>query len=261
MLPILDIAGFLQDPKNESSDVFCDELVKTCHEVGFFYLTGHGINIEQNQNLLKLAKRFFELPESDRRAIAIGNSPQFRGYTILGDERTQGKSDWRDQIDIGPEGEALKLTRQDPSWLKLLGPNQWPAGLPEMPDQVNRWAEKMRQLSMELFRALAMGLGQPYHYFDHLMDPNPYFRIKISRYPTQTDPATAKQGLGLHHDSGLFTFIIQNGVSGLQVERDGQLQTIEPVEGAFIVNLGEMFQIATRGYLKATRHQVVSPAV
>ena len=111
-----------------------------------------------------------------------------------------------------------------------------------------------------MFRALAIGLGHPYSYFDDLMAPNPYFRIKISRYPAQSDPATAKQGLGLHHDSGLFTFITQNEVSGLQVERDGRLHTVDPVPGAFIVNLGEMFQIATNGLLKATRHQVVSPA-
>jgi len=29
--------------------------------------------------------------------------------------------------------------------------------------------------------------------------------------------------------------------------------------GAFVVNLGEMMQSATNGYLKATKHQVVSP--
>jgi isopenicillin N synthase-like dioxygenase len=119
----------------------------------------------------------------------------------------------------------------------------------------------MNHISMELFRALAIGLRHPYDYFDHLMTPNPYFRIKISRYPIQHNPKDAGQGLGLHNDSGLFTFIMQNEVSGLQVERDGQLQTIEPIPGAFIVNLGEMFQIATSGYLKATKHQVVSPAL
>ena len=259
MLPILDINDFLNDPDSQRSRQFCRELVETCHDVGFFYLAGHNIDPNQNQGLLQLAQRFFALPEAERHDIAIGKSPHFRGYTILGDERTQGKSDWRDQIDIGPEGKALDLTDQDPPWLKLLGPNQWPPSLPEMPSKVNAWAEDMRQLAMELFRALAIGLGHSYHYFDHLMTPNPYFRIKISRYPAQPDPATARQGLGLHHDSGLFTFITQNAISGLQVERNGKLQTIEPVDNTFIVNLGEMFQIATRGYLKATRHQVVSP--
>ena len=261
MLPILDFEHFLQSPDSPAAKNFCDRLVQTCHQTGFFYLTGHGIDVTQNDNVISMARRFFALPEADRHAIAIGKSAHFRGYTILGDERTQGKSDWRDQIDIGPETPAIAMSEHDPLWLRLIGPNQWPAALPEMPNLVSAWAEKMNHVSLELFRALAVGLGHPYHYFDALMEPNPYFRIKISRYPVQHDPKTARQGLGLHHDSGLFTLIMQNEVSGLQVERNGQLQTVEPLSGAFIVNLGEMFQIATNGYLKATKHQVLSPAL
>ena len=261
MLPILNFDCFLQSPSSPTAKKFCAQLVETCHQVGFFYLTGHGIDIKQNDEVLAMVRRFFALPEEDRHAIAIGKSPHFRGYTILGDEHTQGKNDWRDQIDIGPEAQAVEMNENDPLWLRLIGPNQWPRALPEMPALVTAWSEKMRYVAMELFRALAVGFGQPYHYFDGLMTPHPYFRIKISRYPTQHDPATAKQGLGLHLDSGLFTFIMQNEVSGLQVEQNGQLQTIEPLRDAFIVNLGEMFQLATSGYLKATKHQVVSPAV
>jgi isopenicillin N synthase-like dioxygenase len=261
VLPILDFKNFLQSADSPEAKEFCHNLVQTCHETGFFYLTGHGINTEQNASVIAMARQFFALPEEDRRAIAIGKSPHFRGYTILGDELTQGKRDWRDQIDIGPEEQAHVLSKDDPPWLRLIGPNQWPVAMPEMPDIVTNWAERMNHISMELFRALAIGLRHPYDYFDHLMTPNPYFRIKISRYPIQHNPKDAGQGLGLHNDSGLFTFIMQNEVSGLQVERDGQLQTIEPIPGAFIVNLGEMFQIATSGYLKATKHQVVSPAL
>jgi isopenicillin N synthase-like dioxygenase len=29
--------------------------------------------------------------------------------------------------------------------------------------------------------------------------------------------------------------------------------------GTFVVNIGEMLEIATQGYLKATRHRVVNP--
>ena len=83
--------------------------------------------------------------------------------------------------------------------------------------------------------------------------------MKISRYPGQAAGPDSSQGLGLHHDSGLFTFILQNEVIGLQVQRDGELHDVTPVPGAFIVNLGEMFQAATNGFLKATKHQVKSP--
>lgn len=175
MLAILNFNAFLQSPDSPAAKKFCHELTKTCHETGFFYLTGHGIEPAQNDDVTAMAQGFFALPEEDRRAIAIGKSPHFRGYTILGDERTQGKSDWRDQIDIGPEAKALDMDEHDPAWLRLIGPNQWPVKIPEMPGIVANWAESMNHVSMELFRALAIGLGQPYHYFDALMTPNPYF--------------------------------------------------------------------------------------
>ena len=47
--------------------------------------------------------RFFALPEADRLAIENVRSPQFRGYTRFGHERTNGRVDLRDQIDIGRE--------------------------------------------------------------------------------------------------------------------------------------------------------------
>ena len=260
MLPTLDFSAFLSKPLSEAGTAFAKELVRTSHETGFFFLTGHGISQHQNDELMAAAKQFFALPESARKSIEIKHSPHFRGYTILGDERTQGKSDWRDQLDIGVEEPALQLKDDDPPYLRLRGPNQWPSELPELRVKVNAWAEQMNAMALELFRALAIGLGQDYHHFDSTMTPDPYMRIKISRYPGQADSPGRRQGLGLHHDSGLFTFIFQNEVVGLQVERDGKLIDVEPKPGAFIVNLGEMFQIATNGYLKATKHQVVSPS-
>ena len=110
------------------------------------------------------------------------------------------------------------------------------------------WMKSMEGVAMELFRALAIGLGHDYHYFDDTMSPDPYSRMKISRYPAQPEGPDTQQGLGLHHDSGLFTFILQNEVIGLQVMRDGDLHDVIPVPGTFIVNLGEMFQMATKGF-------------
>lgn len=259
MLPILDISPFLKDPFGKEGQAFCESLIDTSRSSGFFFLSGHQIPEEKSEQLLSASKQFFKLPEEERREIAIVNSPHFRGYTILGDERTNGQSDWRDQIDIGPEEAAISLQENDPIWLHLKGPNQWPRSMPEMRTTVTDWMSSMESVAMELFRALAMGLGKDYHYFDDTMSPDPYSRMKISRYPGQAPGPDSSQGLGLHHDSGLFTFILQNEVIGLQVLRDGELHYVTPVPGTFIVNLGEMFQAATNGFLKATKHQVKSP--
>ena len=275
MLPTLDISDFLANPHSMEAQRFVTDLINTCHNPGFFYLVGHGIPENMDNEILQIAQQFFSLPLEQRHQIAIGQSPHFRGYTILGDERTQGRRDWRDQLDIGPEEPALSLAKDDPIWLRLRGPNQWPASLPQMQTIVMRWMNRVEMVCLCMIRALALGLGQKMDYFDSRMYPQPYTRLKISRYPGQPQKQDLKQnqgkdqgqnqsqgqdqGLGLHHDSGLFTLILQDQVPGLEVEIGGELQTIAPLAGAYVVNLGEMFQVATNGYLRATKHRVKSP--
>ena len=81
-------------------------------------------------------RAFFELPVAEREALAIVNSPYFRGYTVLGDERTKGASDWREQLDVGLEERAATVGPDDPPWRRLRGPNQWPESLPALREAV-----------------------------------------------------------------------------------------------------------------------------
>jgi isopenicillin N synthase-like dioxygenase len=98
--------------------------------VGFFYLVGHGIDDGLIHDALKVSRRFFALPEQDKLAIEMVNSPHFRGYNRAGYEHTRGKPDWREQVDIGPERPALPSGPDAAPWDRLQGPNQWPAAFP-----------------------------------------------------------------------------------------------------------------------------------
>ena len=81
------------------------------------------------------------------------------------------------------------------------------------------------------------------------------------RYPGESNP-DPKQGVGSHRDGGVLTLLlVEPGKDGLQVEHDGNWIEAPPLPGAFIVNIGEMLELATGGYLKATLHRVMSPRV
>jgi len=81
----------------------------------------------------------------------------------------------------------------------------------------------------------------------------------VIRYPAAPADAATDQGVGLHTDTGLLTFILQDDVGGLQVQLDDGLIDAPRVEGAYLMNLGETLETATDGYLRATPHRVVSP--
>ncbi|MDR6690668.1 isopenicillin N synthase-like dioxygenase [Microbacterium sp. 1154] len=254
-LPVLDLSLLDQGP--DAAARFRDELRAATHDVGFFYLTGTGVSAELEADLLKAAKDFFALPEADKLSIENVMSPHFRGYTRVGGERTQGRVDWREQIDIGPERDAID-DPDGPGYNRLIGPNLWPAAQPELKDVVTEWHDHLTGVARKLLRAWALALGAEEQYFDrHFGDPQTL--IKIVRYPGKDDP-TPQQGVGAHKDSGVLTLLwVEPGKGGLQVERDGEWVDAPPVSGAFVVNIGELLEYATQGYLRATNHRVISP--
>lgn len=260
-LPVLDIGPFLADESTAAATAFVHELRETLHGPGFCYLVGYKIEPETEAAVMDVAGTFFAQPEAQRLEIVNTNTPHFRGYTRLGMEHTNGTSDWRDQIDIGPEHRPVDPGPDGPVWLRVRGPNQWPDSVPAMRPTVTGWMADMGAVGTAVLRAIALGLGQPVDHFEPAMQPHPEVLVKIIRYPAQeaTGEPTSDQGVGLHNDSGLLSFILQDDVGGLQVQIGDELVDATPMPGALVLNIGEMLQIATDGYLRATKHRVVSP--
>ena len=254
-LPVLDLSLLDQGP--DAAARFRDELRRATHEVGFFYLIGTGITRDLEQRLHRTARDFFALPEHDKLAIENVQSPHFRGYTRVGGERTQGAVDWREQIDIGPERDAV-TDPAAPDFARLIGPNLWPTAQPELREVTDEWQQQLTLVARRLLRAWAIALGADEDYFEkHFGEPSTL--LKIVRYPG-TDAPEPQQGVGAHKDSGVLTLLwVEPGKRGLQVERDGTWVDAPPLPGAFVVNIGEMLEYATGGYLIATNHRVVSP--
>jgi isopenicillin N synthase-like dioxygenase len=232
-----------------------DSLREAAHGVGFFYLTGHGVPATLSGRVLEAARGLFALPPADKDAIAMVRSPHFRGYTRLGGELTRGEVDWREQIDIGPQRPPIGGPGK-PDYLWLQGPNQWPAALPELPGIVDEWDAALSGVARTLLRHWAASLGSPPDVFDSAFAETPATLIKVIRYPAR---AATAQGVGAHKDSGVLTLLLaEPGTRGLQVRRPGSRGWVDvpTPHGAFVVNIGELLEVATGGYLRATEHRV-----
>ena len=254
-LPIIDISRFVGPDRDD----FLADLRAAAHEIGFLYITGHGIDPSLPSRVFAASRAFFELPLEERLAISNVNSPQFRGYTADGTEYTLGQADQRDQLDFGPEREPLELGPEDPAYLRLIGPNQWPDSVPELKDTVLQWLAEADRVSRQVLRALAAALGQPDDYFDLWFDDEATASLKVVRYPGR-GAEQSSQGVGAHKDYGYLALVLQDDLGGLEVVApDGTWLPAVPVDGALVFNIGEALEIITRGYLKATVHRVVSP--
>lgn len=257
-LPVLDISGFRDDPAGSDGTAFVARLREVFHEIGAAYLTGHGLPDGLDRRIFEVAEAFFALPEEQRLEIENINSPQFRGYTRLGGERTNGRQDLREQIDVSRELAAPAIGPDDPDWLRLRGPNLWPAQLPEFRTVVTEWLAALEAVGRDLIHAVALALGQPLDHFDAAVSP-PEILTKIIRYPPPSEDFPTDQGVGVHTDGGFLTFVHQDAVGGLEAEVHGEWVAVPTRPGAFVVNIGELLQLVSRGYFRATPHRVVSP--
>ncbi len=260
-IPVFDLSS-VRTPDGSFDPAFIDRLRDAAHTVGFFQITNYGAADHQVEDLFSVTRRFFDLPLEERLKLDNRRSPHFRGYARLGTEVTRGRPDAREQIDFSPERVPVEdFPADQPYWL-LQGPNQWPTEvLPELERQAMAWADLLSGVGAELLGALSVAIGLPEDHFAEPFEGTPAWMAKLVHY-VGGDAGSGGQGVGSHADYGFVTLLLQDEVGGLEVLPRGSDDwvPVEPVPGALVVNLGEMLEVATQGYLAATIHRVKSPA-
>jgi isopenicillin N synthase-like dioxygenase len=131
--------------------------------------------------------------------------------------------------------------------------------LPELRGTILQYQDEMTRVGIDVLRAIALALGQAENFFAPLYEPTPRKHLKILRYPG-LDVAKTSQGVGAHKDGGLVTILLQDKLPGLRVlSEDGQWIDAPPIPGTFIVNTGELLELATNGFVRADVHAAISP--
>jgi isopenicillin N synthase-like dioxygenase len=254
LIPSIDLARL--EGSERAAEL--EQLGRAARGLGAFFLRGHGIGAETAERVLTLSRRLFELPHADLEAIDMIHSPYFRGYSPVGSERTQGRPDLREQLDVGPEDQPHAPAPGEPPYLRLRGPNQWPGTLPELRPAILGWMTALRGVSTRLLAAVVESVGLPRETFAEGFAGRPHERLKIVKYPG-VGPTSSKQGVGEHRDTGFLTIIVQDGIGGLQVHDGEAWVEVEARRGELIAILGRTLQYATDGYVTSALHRVASP--
>jgi isopenicillin N synthase-like dioxygenase len=256
-IPIVDVSGLFGTP-TERSDV-AEALGRAAREVGFLYVTGSGVRESLFEDMLAATEQFFALPLEQKMAVYIGNSTNHRGYVPTGEEGgyvselpdDKRPDDLKEAFDL-----SLELPADDPEYLAgnpMLGPNQWP-DLPGMKETVNRYYDAVLSFGKVLLQGFAMALGEPADRFDEFVT-RPPSQLRLIHYPLDVD-ATDAIGIGAHTDFEVFT-LLKPTKPGLEVLNGaGEWIDAPPLEGAFVVNIGDMLEIWSNGTFVSTTHRV-----
>ncbi|KAI0644712.1 Clavaminate synthase-like protein [Trametes meyenii] len=264
-VPILDWS-LLSTPEGKTK--FIEQLRYALVNVGFLYVSNPPVARTDIDDLIAYTPRLFDLPDEEKERIRMVNSPHFFGYSRFGAEFTKGKTDQREQFDFGTPYEA-KWKVDDPDYVKLWGPSQWPKEelIPGFQDTYLRYLAQVEQLSYDFIglmgEAFEVSEEAFLPFFPGGLKPKPnvlQHHSKLVKYPARKE-GDSDQGVGPHFDGGFLTFLLQaSDHPGLQVQNlAGEWIDAPPIPGTFVVNIGKALETVTQGLARATSHRVISP--
>jgi isopenicillin N synthase-like dioxygenase len=254
--PVIDISGLGE--LNSSSSKVASKIGEACRAYGFFYVTGHGVDISLMKRLDTLSRQFFSLSGEAKLKWGMTNGGRaWRGYFPLGSELTSGQPDWKEGLYLGTE-----LPKQHPLVIAntpLHGPNLFP-DVPDLKETILAYLSALTQLGHRLMKGLALSLALPPDYFETRYTADPLILFRLFNYPSLPCPDNSNHrwGVGEHSDYGLLTILLQDDVGGLQIKTsDGWIEA-PPIPGSFVCNIGDMLDLMTGGKYRSTPHRVVA---
>uniref|UniRef100_A0A0E0IVB9 Fe2OG dioxygenase domain-containing protein n=1 Tax=Oryza nivara TaxID=4536 RepID=A0A0E0IVB9_ORYNI len=232
-LPVVDLA---------SSDLAAaaKSVRKACVEYGFFYVVNHGAE-GLVEKVFAESSKFFEQPLGEKMALLRNRN--YLGYTPLGadklDASSKFKGDLNENFCIGP----IRKEENFPCWKETM----------------KLYHETALATGKRILSLIALSLNLDAEFFDC-----PVAFLRLLHYPGEANESDdGNYGASAHSDYGVLTLVATDGTPGLQICREKdkcpQLwEDVHHIEGALIVNIGDLLQRWTNCVFRSTLHRVVA---
>ncbi|XP_051198084.1 leucoanthocyanidin dioxygenase 1-like [Lolium perenne] len=270
LIPVVDVAAFdPSDPASAPSLAVVDAVRAAAVEWGVMHVAGHGIPSDLLDALRAAGTDFFKMPIEDKEVYA--NDPaagHLEGYGSKLAANESGQREWEDYL--------FHLVHPD----HAANHARWPAHPPEYVPVTRQFGELVSGLASRLLAILSLGLGVPAPTLEHrlrLVEPTQdkvadddqdkeqeeelldlLLKLKINYYPVCPQPDLAV-GVEAHTDVSALSFILTNGVPGLQVKRAGRDDegwvTARDEPGTLVVHVGDALEILSNGRYTSVLHR------
>lgn len=259
-IPVIDLAAHLAGAPGESERAAA-QLKAALTEIGFYYITGHGVPADLVRGAFEQAARFHAMPLDRKMAVRIdkhnvGYLPM-KGDTlrtsvvqaVTKPNLNEAFFVARDMEDDHPEVLADRRFRSA---------NRWPADLPGFRPSVMAYCDAMERLVQRLMPLYALALGLPARFFDAAFTDCQY-KLRMTHYPNLPVALDDEFGIAPHTDTSFLTLLAPNTVPGLSIRRtDGSWLDAPAVHDAFVVNGGQLLRRWTNDTFLATPHRATN---
>ncbi|GMJ07044.1 hypothetical protein like AT3G13610 [Hibiscus trionum] len=237
-IPVIDVSNW-DDPKVTES--ICEAAGKW----GFFQIINHGVPLEVLESVKEGAHRFFGLPNEERNKYWVGNSPS--GTVALKTSfapEAESVLEWKDYL-------SFRCSPEDLESFPL-----WP---PVCRNEVVKYLESAKPVIRKLLEILLKGLKvkEMDEARKHSLIATP--TINFNCYPRCPNPDLTA-GVRPHSDVSTITILLQDDNGGLYVRAtDGNSWIhVQPVNGALVINMGDVLQIVSNDRYKSVEHRAVA---
>ncbi|PKA64165.1 1-aminocyclopropane-1-carboxylate oxidase like 1 [Apostasia shenzhenica] len=236
-IPMIDLDGVAG---GDSRRKIVEEVLAACEEWGLFYVVNHGIPGGVLEEALEAARRFHEQDVGEKKKVysrdMMKTKVRYNSNYGLYNYRA---ATWKDTLFIEFDG-VLKEEDIPHVCRKSL----W------------EYRERMVNVGLTLGEILSEALGLPPDHLQRLGHMENQYMF-AHYYPPCPSPELTL-GSTPHGDPSFITLLLQDSVGGLQCVHDDRWVNVDPVDGALIVNVGDIMQIMSNGRLRSPKHRVLS---
>lgn len=262
-IPVLDFGPY-RAGENDALKHLGQQLRHACDNVGFYFVTNHGVPQDLIDSAFAAAAQFHAQPLEAKQALKVNEHNI--GYMGFKGSTTRSSRVHKNTKPNLNEAYFLKrdLPADHPDVLanrRYRGANQWPApsALPGFRETVIAYCDAVEAMAIKLLPIYAEALNLPHDFFDDKFQ-EPQYTLRMTHYPQVPDSEIENNAYAIapHTDSGFMTLLPQNELPGLAIRlADGTWVEAPTLAGSYLVNTGDLGRRWTNDRFLSTPHRVV----
>ncbi len=264
--PVFDLSSFEQAAPEGRAEM-ARHVDAICRQSGFLAVTGHGVSQTVIDSVWSAARQFFDLPPERKMAAGAPFPGYPYGYLGPGLEalaksrQADSPPDLKESFNGGPLSVPPGLTDSE-ALSFCYAATIWPDAPKDFRAAWEAYYSAMQDLAARIMTVFGEALGLGGGFFAPFIG-QPISALRALNYPElQVPPPAGQLRAGAHTDYGSLTILLpEPGSKGLEIMTpEGAWREVPPVDGAFVINIGDLMALWTNDRWVSTLHRVVNVA-